>query len=302
MQDLVCPVCKSKDLEIFQHGIFDSEETNVIECNNCKMRFLDKIMTPNEEEAFYADYYKSQKARQFKESSIKNFQERTYLEYMKDEEFFVNLLKDKKDILEIGCGSGGFLKFIKEHFNDKKICTVEISDSNLEFLRDTSKNNFQDIEIYKNISDVKNRKFDFICTFGVLEHNRDSRQFLREQVELLKDKNSILLAGIPNKDSTIGTFLNLEEFRKFEHMKMHYYVFSEKSLEILADELGLYVEQFKYRQIWGLDNALSWLINKKPHDFSYFTKVLSEETLNSFRKDMEKNKTTDALIVIFKKK
>ena len=98
MQDLVCPVCKSKDLEIFQHGIFDSEETNVIECNNCKMRFLDKIMTPNEEEAFYADYYKSQKARQFKESSIKNFQERTYLEYMKDEEFFVNLLKDKKDI------------------------------------------------------------------------------------------------------------------------------------------------------------------------------------------------------------
>ena len=68
-------------------------------------------------------------------------------------------------------------------------------------MRDTSKNNFQDIEIYKNISDVKNRKFDFICTFGVLEHNRDSRQFLREQVELLKDKNSILLAGIPNKDS-----------------------------------------------------------------------------------------------------
>jgi len=299
---LICPICKSSSNFVFMEGIFDSEDTNVIECDNCGMRFLDKLMSEEEETDFYRDYYKNQENRQFQKCDLKFFQDRTYNEKAQDAEFYLELMKDKKDVLDVGSGSGGFLRFIKEKAPDKNIHSVEISESNLKFLKDPLQNQFQDVTFYNSIEEIKDKKFDFIASFGVLEHVRDTRTFIKQQADLLKDNSSNLLIGIPNKFATLVHYFNLEEFKKFAYMKMHYYTFSEKSLNIIAEELDLEVKTFNYVQFFGLDNSLSWLKDREPRDFSYFTNTLSEETLNSFRKDMSKNKTTDFLLVVMKKK
>ena len=43
---------------------------------------------------------------------------------------------------------------------------------------------------------------------------------------------------------------------------------------------------------------MSWLKHKMPKDFSSFGELFSEETKNSYRRDLIKNKTTDMLGVV----
>ena len=67
MQNLIeCPVCGSNDIKLFMSGVFDSEKTNVMECEECGLQFLDPMMTEEEEEEYYNGYYQKQKNRHFK--------------------------------------------------------------------------------------------------------------------------------------------------------------------------------------------------------------------------------------------
>ena len=107
---------------------------------------------------------------------------------------------------------------------------------------------------------------------------------------------------MPNKYTPLVHVYNLDEFQKFTYMKQHYYTFSEKSFEVLALKAGAAVAEFEYLQAWGLDNTLSWLRYRKPRNFWQLTKILSQETLWSYKEDMRKNKTTDLIFVTLKKK
>ncbi len=293
-----CPICGSEDTFVFMKGIFDCNKTSVIECKYCGMQFLDKIMSKDEENEFYIEYYESQKKRQYEKMSLESVQNRSFTHYQNNNEIFNEILKDCDDILEIGSGSGGFLKFILDNYNDKKVISVERSEGNLEFLKNKCQNHFKDIAFYKDLSDIGgDKKFDLVAAFGVLEHARNSRSFLSDALAFLKNGDSKLVLNVPNKYNPFVYLFELEEFKKFSYMKMHYYMFTEKSLEILAEDTGCRINRFYYLQEWGLDNAFSWLINRKPSDFSRFTNFFSEKTMQCYKNDLIKNKMTDSMMV-----
>lgn len=297
----ICPICSSNDTFLYMRGVFDSSTTSVIECKDCGLQFLDPMMSDVEEEEYYRNYYKSQKARNYKDFSLKDIQDKALMHYEEYFDIYYNLIKGKNRVLEVGSGSGGFLQFIKKHFSCKEIFSVEKSDSNLEFLKNTKLNNFGDLFFFDDANNIPtSEKFDLIVAFGVLEHVRNSNSFLNIISSLL-NADGLLAFNIPNKRTPLVDIYGLDEFKKFTYMLQHCYTFSEKSLDILGKNNGLGIEKFNYIQVWSLDNHLSWLKNKKPKDFSYFTNILSKQTITSYNNDLISRKTTDLMMVIFKK-
>lgn len=298
---MICPVCDSENIFLYLEDIFDCDKTKVMECKNCGLQFLNPMMSQEEEEQYYNDYYNSQKERHYKELKLKDIQENSFSHYESYHKIYNNLLKNKSKILEVGCGVGGFLKFILKNIEKADITAIERSETNFEFLKSDDNRDFTNITFLKNLSEVKNCSFDLIVAFGVLEHIKDYQAFLSSLSDLLTDENSIMVFNVPNKAHPLIEIFNLNEFKKFTYMKQHYYTFSEKSFRLIAKKIGCKVVKFRYIQVWGLDNTLSWLRYRYPTDFSRISKFLSKKTLDSYNKDLIKHKTTDLMMVILKK-
>lgn len=283
-------------------GIFDCETTQVWECTDCGTQFLHPMMSEQEENDYYRNYYESQKARHFESQTLAKIQNDSFQHYNEYKYFYLKLFEDIKDILEIGSGSGGFLKFVCENRKGINLVSVEKSEANINFLK-------SECDFYKehqlllvdSVKEIPEKKFDLIFAHGVFEHLRNPLSFLKSMIDLLRKDGKIVL-GVPNKYTPLVHVYNLDEFQKFTYMKQHYYTFSEKSFEVLALKAGAAVAEFEYLQAWGLDNTLSWLRYRKPRNFWQLTKILSQETLRSYKEDMRKNKTTDLIFVTLKKK
>lgn len=98
--------------------------------------------------------------------------------------------------LEVGCGTGNFLRALQRAgFED--VCGVDANRRALELLRAGG------IEAFARLDHVRNRRFDYIFAFQVLEHIPTPRAFLDSLVPLLSEHGRIYVA-VPNQDSFIG--------------------------------------------------------------------------------------------------
>lgn len=293
-----CPVCGSLKITFYMGGIFDSDATDVLECADCGLQFLDPMMTDEEEADYYNDYYEKQRTRHFKDMTLPDIRERAFRFYEKYSDVYIPLVSGKANVLELGSGSGGFLQFLKLHNKEAGVTAVERCGANRDFLF----KDFGDFRILEDLSLLNGSGgFDLVAAFGIFEHIKKGKEFLLSIKGLLKDGGTLAM-NIPNKRNPLIDFYKVEEFRKFSYMRQHYYTYTEKSLGILAERAGFRVEGFNYMQVWGLDNHLSWLINRRPHDFSRFTELLSAPTLQSYDSDLIRKKMTDLMMVVMTKK
>lgn len=98
------------------------------------------------------------------------------------------LHKKPRSIIEVGCGTGGFLFELRMAFPDIEICGLEPAAAGAESARKVSRHFGLDIEIIEGpIEEVagSGRKFDLAYTHGVLT------QIPRHPVEVLKEIQSI---------------------------------------------------------------------------------------------------------------
>ncbi len=293
-----CPVCESKDVRLFMAGIFDSDTTEIMECIQCGMQFLDPLMTEQEENDYYEGYYRNQQSRHTQEIQLADMQQRQYDRYEQYRSIYLDLISDCETILELGSGTGGFLKFVGQHNPGARLVAVERCSENIDFIKQC----FGDkVEIVSSLDDVQGFEFDFVGAFGVFEHVRNSRVFLANIRERLSDSGRLAL-NVPNKQHALVYDFDLEEFRKFTYMKQHYYTFTEQAFNLLAEQTKLEVVKFNYMQMWGLDNHLSWLRYRKPRDFSDISSILSRQTLESYNNDLIQRKMTDLMMAVMRSK
>lgn len=291
-----CPIC-SNDSKTFMKGIFDCDKTLVKECLECKLHFLDPKMTEKDEEEFYKNYYESQKKRQSINYSLEDIKDRAFNHYLEYKEIYSDLFINANSILEIGSGSGGFLKFINHISKSKDIYSIERSEVNQEFL----KKSFPNIIHLNSIEEIKNKKFDLIVAFGVFEHVRNSYEFLLELKEFLLDNKSKIVFTVPNNNDVLISFFKLEAYKKFMYMKQHYYTFSKESFVKIAQNTDLNIEKINFIQAWGIDNHFSWLNDRKVQDFSKYTKIFSDKLNQEYKNNLVENEMTDLIQVIFTK-
>jgi len=92
-------------------------------------------------------------------------------------------------ILDLGCGIGSILKFLKENFNDSKFYAYDESVKSLEYV----KTKYPDVICINSLNIPE--KFDLIFVSNVIHHVKSSerKKFLEKIHKLLEDNGSLLI-------------------------------------------------------------------------------------------------------------
>jgi len=137
----------------------------------------------------------------------------------------------KKDILEIGCGQGDFLRLLADLGNNR--CTgFDPSYDQQKIAQDHRLENLTVIQDYYS-EQYSNYPADFLVCRQVLEHIRQPRRFL-EMIRRITDgsKNALIFVEVPNAMYTLG------EFGIWDLIYEHYSYFTSLSLNYLFCETG----------------------------------------------------------------
>ena len=181
-------------------------------------------------------------AQNYKASDIEEFNYRLNSIYIPKAEFlFSSLVNDDKTptkmkYLDVGAGSGHFVGALNK-IGLKNISGSEVSKSQVEFGNKMIGIDYLSIhEIEDTNSLIKDANVDVISLIGVLEHLQDPRGAM----ESIKNNNKIKYIFISVPLFSLSVFLEMISKDVFHRQLSggHTHLYTEKSLQYLADEFG----------------------------------------------------------------
>lgn len=131
-------------------------------------------------------------------------------------------IEDGQDILDIGCGFGGFIKYLFQNYSDITITGINPSSIQSEYIRDVMKFDGSRFNLIEHGFDdpdhnsIPKNTFDRIISIGVLEHFSNFDLLFKYQSQLLKPGGRCLHHLIVSTD-TIPRFLNAEDTQMAEY-------------------------------------------------------------------------------------
>ena len=251
-----CPLCKSglflNHTEVQDFSV-SKEKFLLCKCTSCNLIFTN----PRPDDKHIEKYYQSEDyiSHQNKSTNIVNILYKWVRNTtIKKKVSWLNKYTDKKgQLLDIGCGTGYFLSAAKQ--NGWKTWGVEPNNT----ARKIASN--KKLKISEHIEDIKkNKKFDAISLYHVLEHIHNLRKTGKKIVDLLDDKGTIFIA-VPINNSYDAT--KYGSYWAALDVPRHLYHFNKETFQSFAEEVGL--------NIVGIE----------PLKFdSYYVSLLSENFLN----------------------
>jgi 2-polyprenyl-3-methyl-5-hydroxy-6-metoxy-1,4-benzoquinol methylase len=163
---------------------FDSlNEIKVLECEKTGYRFYYPY-----EIAGDAEFYEQLQM-------VMDKREMYYRPWGYDHQYAYDHIKPGTIVLDVGCGSGNFLKRIKEKTNS--VVGLEFNNAAIEKCKQ------QGFEVYPDTiqkhADDRPGYYDVVCLFQVLEHIADIKPFLEACLKTLK-KGGKLIIGVPSNE------------------------------------------------------------------------------------------------------
>lgn len=158
-------------------------------------------------------------------------------------EVVLDIIKKKHfpmaNLLEIGCGTGEFLKKAQK-INNLTVVGIDLAHSSVEEChRSGLKTYCETIENYSLNPDHKIKLFDFVVAFHTLEHLANPKEFIASLLPLLNRDGSIFL-------STPYSPMSFESswFDPLNHPPHHLTRWDENSYKMLARKFGMSVDFF----------------------------------------------------------
>ena len=260
-----------------------------------KIIFLDKYITSNEyySSLKYGDQdKKSKKQSKTQITSVQTFSRNIKTPIIEDDYRravqFKKYLKNK-DILDFGCGWGGFLRNIK---NYKSLSGVELRKECIHYISSNTKK----INISDNINSFE-RKFDIITLFHVLEHI----PYQLETLKVLKSKlrnNEKIIIEVPHAEDFLILQDELKEFKNFTFWSEHLILHTFKSLKTVLSKSGFKNINIQYYQRYNFSNHLGWFLMRKPGGHYFYKKIISDSLNSAYCENLVKLGQTDTLIAI----
>tara|TARA_B100000242_G_C43044782_1_gene487567 strand:+ start:47 stop:997 length:951 start_codon:yes stop_codon:yes gene_type:complete len=149
--------------------------------------------------------------------------------------------KSHNQVLDIGCGSGTFLRSCRENgFSgegiepSKWLSNYSSTEHGLTIYQGTLSENIQNL----------NKKYDLVSMWDVIEHLSNPKEELKI-IKTILDDNGFLILNIPDIDSSIAKIMG----RKWPfYLSVHLLYFSKRTLEKLLKQSGF--EIVSYGRHW----------------------------------------------------
>ena len=271
------------------------KKIKVIKDLRTKIIFLEKYITTNDYYSLLK--YKDDDRKVLDKSKRKIANVKTFSgniktpiiedDYRRASQFEKNL--KNKDIIDFGCGWGGFLRNIK---NYKSLSGVELRKECINFI----KNNIQKIDISDNINSF-DKKFDIITMFHVLEHIPYQTETLKVLKSKLKNKGKIIIE-VPHAEDFLILQEEIKEFKNFTFWSEHLILHTYKSLKSILLKSGFKNIKIQYYQRYNFSNHLGWFLKRKPGGHNFYKEIVSDKLNSSYCENLIKLGQTDTLIAI----
>lgn len=280
-----CYLCGETKLNKRPGKVRDNDSLEILECSNCGLVFLSSFA--HIEESFYED---SKMHKDEKDINVDTWIQETALDDERRFEKYKELIQNK-DILDFGCGCGGFLLKAKTQAN---ICIGVELEKRLKF-------HFEKINlnVFSDVKDVS-LKFDYIFLFHVLEHIKNPLDILSTLKYFLKSSGKLVIE-VPNSDDALLTLYKSKAFSEFTYWSPHLYLYNEKTLDMLLQQAEYKKESIEQIQRYSIANHLYWLSQEKPGGHNDWDFLDTEKLNNEYCKVLAKEKKCDTIEGIFSK-
>lgn len=230
-----CPICESKASEHFmttKDYNYTQEEFTITQCTSCGFKYTNPIPTADK----IGDYYKADNYISHT-SSKKGMFERLYhlvRSYTIKKKFkLVKQYTTGQSLMDIGCGTGDFLGYVKQQGWEVK--GLEPSDSAREM---AIQNHRLKVESTTELSRQKDVSVDAISMWHVLEHVYDLNPDFEHFKRILK-KDGRLFIAVPNCSSHDALYYK-EHWAAYD-LPIHLYHFTPKDIQQLAEKYDMKV-------------------------------------------------------------
>ncbi|MBX9850758.1 MAG: class I SAM-dependent methyltransferase [Cytophagaceae bacterium] len=230
-----CPVCEGKKFESFlnckDHSV-SKENFTIVKCSDCNFKFIN----PHPSEDSIGKYYQSEEYISHSDTK-KGLINRAYHFVreitLKKKLKLVNSLSANRTLLDIGCGTGYFLKTCKA--NGWNVEGTEPDDKARKIAEELTGK-----ELYSSVFSIENNQYDVITMWHVLEHVHKLNETIIKLKVLLR-KNGRIVIAVPNCDSKDAK--HYKEFWAAYDVPRHLYHFTPETMEKLLTKHGLKLEQ-----------------------------------------------------------
>ena len=256
-----CNICGSENVVIDYDGIirngglgnFTSKAVKMYKCHNCEVIWHEPVLN-NEE------YYESSEYRYAMEgtSDEQDFYRMHDKESMDKFEYTGTTVFRNSIVADIGCGCGAFLDYI--HGVAKTIIAIEPSEI---YRKAMNEKGFMTYAYAEDAVNDYSGAVDVVTSFDVIEHVEKPKEFLTDTKNLLR-KGGCAIIGTPTQAPVMRELLGPVYEKQQLFSTQHLWVFDEKNLTYMAQELGFSEVKCRYYQRYGLDNLMGWLRDKEP--------------------------------------
>jgi SAM-dependent methyltransferase len=195
MADTSCVFCKKTDSKfLYSTSDIFGDTYNIHHCNFCKAHFLSPLPSSEQMERAYDESYYGEGEEKFKEGLIEKV-----LNYFRKQRacLVAGLIGNKGKVLDIGCGNGRFLQYVKEK-GEIDIYGIEMEGGSANRAEKVA-----GIKLKKGIlekSDFSPETFDAVTLFHVFEHLTYPSGYLDIITTILKP-GGVAVFSFPNINS-----------------------------------------------------------------------------------------------------
>ena len=236
MEYVNCNLCNSNEYKLFK----EINGYRLVKCKQCGLVYLNPRLTQQEiNKEYSAEYHIKRLLRE--EPKTKKEIEKEINKNIGRAEEIVKQFGNNGKLLDIGCGAGFFIAYLKRYGWD--VTGVDISEWASKFAKEKLGLNV----FTGSVEEIEfNDKFYVITMYHILEHLPDPLRTLKRILELLADDGVLVVKG-PN----LGSFDRIwhgKKWRRYD-VPFHLYYFTPKTYGLILEKAGFSVQKMIF-QYW----------------------------------------------------
>lgn len=278
-----CVLCCATENTLIRTGARYAPEVEVRQCDACGLVFLSPL--PSEDDL--SEYYASTYVEEYEASDL----EARFRENTEDARARVHRLESQlrpsTRLLEIGAGSGAFLRAVEPHVGT--LVAVEPDTACRDWITGRLS-----VPAYATLEEIPGElTFDVIVAFHVLEHLLDPVGFLARLRPLVAEGGRLVIE-VPNLDDALVGAYRVPSYLSFYFQGAHLTYFAEPTLR-RAFERAAFTVEVTGVQRYDLSNHMRWMLTGEPGGAGYYRDLFTEDLERVYAEALIRSGRSDTL-------